>query len=153
MNATVLAVGVLALGVTAVVALGAFAVRKWLQPALDLVVGRYVDDPIRLLHERLKTLENDVDELPRKWQEIERDSKKLRDRATYHVRRVRAELDQLDLADPELDALASDLRGRDGEPGEQGELLPVPAAVAEVTPAQEDPIMAALRHKWAKHGL
>jgi len=116
------------------------------------VIGRYVDEPMKVLHERVAALESDVDELPKRWDDIRGESKRLRDRATYHVRRARAELEQLDLEDPELDALASDLRGRDAE-GEHGSQLPlVPDAMETAPPAQEDPIMAALRHKWAKNG-
>jgi len=152
MNATLVAVGLSALGVTSLVALGAFFVRKWFLPGLEVVVGRYVDAPLKALHERVSVVESDVDELPKRWDDIRGESKRLRDRATYHVRRARAELEQLDLEDPELDALASDLRGRNGE-GEHAEQLPlVPDDVAPVA-AQEPPIMTALRHKWAKHGL
>jgi len=152
MNATLLAVGTLALGVTALVALGAFVVHKWLEPMMDVVVGRYVDAPIKHLHDRVAALESDVDELPKRWDDIRGESKRLRDRATYHVRRARAELEQLDLEDPELDALASDLRGRNGEPEQAGELQSVPDLVATVAP-EESAIDRALRYKWSKHGL
>jgi len=151
MNATLIAVGVLALGVTALVALGALFVQKWLRPLLDLVVGRYMERPIRLLDERIKQLESDVDELPKKWDDIRDASKKLRDRATYHTRRVRAELGALDLADPELDAIADSLRGANGEGEPEGELPLVLADVAEAS--EEDEMTRALKHKWANRGL
>jgi len=152
MDTTFVAVGVLALGVTALVALGAFFVRRWLQPAFELVVGRYVDEPLRALHERVKAVEADVDELPRRWEEIARDSKKLRDRATYHVRRARSELEALGLEDPELETLAKELRGANGE-GEHGAQLPLVQDDLAPVAAEESPIDRALRHKWAKHGL
>ena len=78
---------------------------------------------------RLLEVEEAVDLLPRKWEEIKRDAKSLYGRASHHVGRAREELEARGLRDPELDELDGQLRLIDGGRSEVGGLREVPEGV------------------------
>ena len=88
-------------------------------------------DPGPDLDRRLKDLEDAIDRLPSKWEEIKREAQSFYNRATHHVRRARKELEESGFRDPELDEIAQfdllegDARGS----GEEG-VHPLPTHVA-----------------------
>lgn len=61
-------------------------------------------------HRRLIELEDAVDRLPAKWEDVQREAKSYYARATHHVRRARQELEERGLADAELDELSQRLQ-------------------------------------------
>lgn len=74
-------------------------------------------------HRRLMELEEAVDRLPAKWEDVKREANSFYSRGLHHVRRVREELEARGLRDTELDDLDGQLRPLD-EPGGDGEGVP-----------------------------
>lgn len=74
-------------------------------------------------HRRLMELEEAVDRLPAKWEDVKREANSFYSRGLHHVRRVREELEARGLRDTELDDLDGQLRPLD-EPGSESEGVP-----------------------------
>jgi len=102
-----------------------------------------------LTHAKLSELDELVDLLPKKWDDIKLDARRFYDRASYAVRSVRAELAQDGLADPAIEDLDYELRGLDGGGGEGSELRAVPDDVAG-DPGEIDPAVRSFLYKQAR---
>lgn len=87
---------------------------------------------------RLMVLEDAVDRLPSKWDEVKREAKNFYQRAGHHVRRARTELSERGFADPELEQLSNDLLPIDGGGGSEEGLQHVRAGMAEIPRAVEE---------------
>ena len=81
---------------------------------------------------RLRDLEDLVDRLPQRWEEIKREASRLDGRARYAVTRAREELSTSGLADERLEDLAGELHLVDGNGVPPQEVPEVPENVAEV---------------------
>lgn len=150
MNLTFFAIGFAALALLALAVSGYFTVKRWFFPVFKMTLESYWRGRWDIIDERLESLETDVAQLPRVWEEFASEAKKSQERARWHVRRVKKELEQRGLTDDEINSLDSEIRNRDGAGGDQGELLDLSDAMAKVSPApEEDPIQKALRRKWA----
>lgn len=148
MNSILFGGGVLALGVAAIAAVVFFVVRKWANPLLEAVLERYWSARWQELIDRVSSLEADVDTLPRVWEEFAGDAKKAQDRARWHVRRARKELQERGFTDDELDTLDSTLRPIDGDRGNGSGMSGLQDPVAPVPPPPESWQTKALRRKW-----
>lgn len=148
MNTTLLLASVFSFLAVALAILGVYAGRKYISPVLRTALEAYWSQRWQEIHERLRDLEEDVSKLPRVWEEFSRDAKKGQERARWHVRRVKKELERHGFEDAEIDALDSEIRARDGAGGNGQGLLPLHDAMEEVPTPQEDPLARALRQKW-----
>lgn len=81
---------------------------------------------------RIGDLEDLVDRLPTRWEEIKAESARLDARARYAVGRVRKELEERDLQHDGIESLAGELRLVDGDGSESDGMLAVRADVEEV---------------------
>lgn len=90
---------------------------------------------------RIHELEDAVDRLPAKWEDVKREAKSFYGRAGHHVRRIEAELQERGLRDPELDDVARDLLPIDGGGSSEQGVLPLREDVEapEPTPAAWTP--------------
>jgi len=130
---------------------GITAVQRWGVPTLKAGLEAYWSDRWETVEERLDVLERHVDTLPQIWEDFAVDAKKRQERARWHVRRVKKELEKHGLADPEIETLDSDLRPAHGGGGDEGELPLLSDAMAQNTPEpEEDPVTRTLRHKWGR---
>jgi len=80
---------------------------------------------------RFRDLEDLVDRLPNRWEEIKREASRLDGRARYAVSRVREELASLDAEDDAVTELAAELELPDVEGGGTEGVLPMRPGVAE----------------------
>jgi len=146
----------IAFTVLALVVLGVSLVyvgRTWAIPIARTALETYWSERWETVDERLRALEEDVGSLPRVWEEFSRDSKKAQERARWHVRRVKKELERHGLADGEIDSLDSELRRVDGEGSNGQGLLPLHDVLEESPQGQpQTPIDLALSHKWRMYG-
>jgi len=114
------------------------------------------DGPEVPFERRLTVLEELVDMLPLKWEEIQRTALGAEARARAHIKRVQKELASLGLEDPGLDRAASELRTIDDNGGEEESVRLVPGGVeADISPPDrtdppphEDWLDLALAAKW-----
>jgi hypothetical protein len=136
--------------VFAVAVFGAYSLKRWGFPIATAALEAWWSERWQEINERLRDLEEDVSNLPRVWEEFSRDTKKAQERARWHVRRVKKELERLGYEDAEIDRLSEDLRSRDGAGGNGQGMLPLHDAMAEVATPAEDPITQALRMKWSR---
>ena len=149
MNVSLIVVSVSFLSLALLAVLLGFVVKKWAFPLSKAVLEGWWSERWDTLQARLEELERHVDTLPQLWEEFAVDARKRQERARWHVRRVKKELEKNGLSDPEIDSLDSDLRPLDGEGSEDGGLSPLSDHVAQTPSATaEDPITAALRRKW-----
>lgn len=149
---TLSALGVALSAVFLTVAMGIFAVFRWGKPLFQTLVEREWSARVSHLRERLEDVEREMEDLPRKWESFAYEAKKAQERARYHARRVKKELEARGFADDEIDAMVGSLHGIDGARGENGGLRELPDDVAEVPQLEtEDPTIIALRRKWG-HG-
>jgi len=148
MNTSLLLGGLFAFLAVALAVFGIYSGRKWVFPLLVKALEAYWSERWTDLEVRLQGIEADLASLPRVWQEFATDAKKAQERARWHVRRVKQELESRGLSDPEIDTLDSDIRRRDGEGGNGQGVLPLPENMEAVSQTQEDPIARALRQKW-----
>ena len=129
--------------------LAAFAVKKWVYPVSKTALEAYWSARWDAIEERFIAIEKDLLELPRVWEEFARDAKRSQERARWHVRRVKTELEKLGLSDPEMDSIDSNLQPSDADgSGEEGMLALHDAVASDAPPPTEDPITLALRRKW-----
>lgn len=150
MESILLGISALLFVVFAVVVFGAYSVKRWGFPVARHALETYWSARWTTIDERLRDLEEDVSSLPRVWEEFSRDAKKAQERARWHVRRVKKELERLGYEDAEIDALSEDLRRRDGEGGNGQGLLPLHDALEADAPPPPDPITQALNRKWGR---
>jgi len=136
----------LALGI---VATGVAFTRQVLKPWIHDEVEAYVGQQLELFGTQFSQLSDEVAALPKTYEEERRESKRLRDRASYHVRRARAELADLNLEDGELEGLAGELRLIDASGSEDSILPDVRDGVAPG--AEEKTVMQrAFESKWSR---
>jgi len=149
MNITLFGVAALLFVVVLSLALGIIALQKWGFPLARTALEAWWSDRWDLINERLRNVEEDVGSLPRVWEEFATDAKKAQERARWHVRRTKKELEKRGLADVELDSLDGEIRERDGAGGNGQGLLELSEAVEEVpAPPPQDPMNAVYRRKW-----
>ena len=148
MNNAIFAVGILLLGVAAVVIVAFLGVQRWLKPVLEAALERYWSEGQAAMEDRLMALEADVSALPRTWEEFATDARKADQRARWHVKRVRTELEERGLVDDEVDALSRELRLVDGSGGNSSGVQSLQDPVAEIPTPSQDPIQRALRKKF-----
>ena len=89
------------------------------------------DAPEKAFSIRLLDLEDSVERLPRKWEDIKREALAAESRARAHIKRAQKELDERGLSDPGVDQLGRELSLLDGDGGEEGGVSPVPQALAD----------------------
>jgi len=86
---------------------------------------------------RFRDLEDLVDRLPKRWDEIKREVARLDSRARYAVKGAREELAERGLEDDRLEELAGELHIVDGGGSGSEEVYAVPTGV-ETSPESED---------------
>lgn len=150
METVILSVGVFAIGVGLLAILGLVIGKKWAYPLAKTALEGYWSARWNEIDGRLTNCEEELDRLPRIWEEFARDAKRSQERARWHVRRVKKELENLGLADGEIDTIDSDLRPVDADGGGEEGVLPLRDVVAKTSPPKEDPITAALQRKWGR---
>lgn len=87
------------------------------------------------VEQRFRDLEDLVDRLPQRWEEIKREAGRLDARARYAVGRARSELAESGLADERLEELGSELHLVDDGGSGGGPVSPLPTPL-EVAPQQ-----------------
>lgn len=80
---------------------------------------------------RFVALEDAVDRLPSKWEEVKREAKSFYQRALHHARRAQAELADRGFEDPELNDVAGHLRLLDGGGSDESPLQSVREGVED----------------------
>jgi len=133
MDSLILAVGFAVLSALLLGALGAVFAWRHHRSILEAVFSRWQKQVL----DRLENVEEFVETLPGVYEGYATEARKNRQRATWHVTRVKKELEKLGLRDPELDELAGNLRPTDGEGSGDGELLALHTTVAESPPSSE----------------
>jgi len=96
---------------------------------------------------RLRDVEDAVERLPKKWEDLKRDAAAAETRARAHIRRAQKELDERGFADPGVDQMAYELGVSDGVGGEDDGLRSVPGGV-EGLEEQPVPGPAAAEEDW-----
>ncbi len=149
MDTTLIAISAFFSSVFLLVVLGIFLVHMWGKPLFEGFVERAWSHLATGLVARVDTLEAEVEQLPRTWEEFAVDAKKIHDRTRWHIRRVKKELQERGLSDQEIDTLDGTLRPVDGGGGEEGQLQLLQDPVAEVLEAPQEAWMTrALRRKY-----
>lgn len=128
-SAALLALGVRALAVFGDLSAALTGIWETLAQGLDASEGS--------VRQEIRDLEDLVDRLPQRWEEIQRESARLDARARYAVQRTRKELEERGLADERLDELDTELRLIDGDRGGVGPMREVPGGVAETQPTPD----------------
>jgi len=145
MDSLILAVGFAVLSALLLGALGAVVAWKHNRAILQAVFSGWNKETL----DRLENLEEFVESLPGVYEGFATEARKARQRATWHVTRVKKELDKLGLRDPELDELAGNLRPVDGEGSGDGEVLALHSPVEESSPpSQTEELDALTRRKF-----
>lgn len=148
MNQGLLAAGFLALAVAIVAGLGAILAHRWGLPLARAALEAYWSERWNAAESRLQELELQAERLPRVWEEFAKDAKKAQDRARWHVRRVKQELQERGLQDDEINLLDGTLREADGEGGNGSGLSDLQGPLATVPEIPPSPIEIALNRKW-----
>ncbi len=78
---------------------------------------------------RLRDVEDLVDRLPKKWEDIKREAAAAETRSRNHIRRAQKELEERGFEDPGIDQLAQELRVHDGDGSEDGGVQPLRSGV------------------------
>jgi len=145
MDSLILAVGIAVLSALLLGALGAVVAWKHHRALLEAVFRPWNE----ATQQRLDFLEEFVETLPGLYEGFATEARKARQRATWHVSRVKKELDKLGLRDPEMDELAGNLRPVDGEGSGDRGLLALHSHVAESPPpSQSDEMDDLARRKF-----
>jgi len=145
MDLIALFAALLALAVLGVLAAGATVAWKQHRRILEAVFSRWNKHTL----DRLEVLEQFVESLPGVYEGFASEARKARQRATWHVSRVRKELEKHGLVDPELEELSSRLQRVDGEGSGDGELLALHTSLAESPPpSQADEMDELARRKF-----
>jgi len=123
---------------------------KALQAACEHL-STLADAPEKAFSLRMLELEDSVERLPRKWEDIKREALAAEARARAHIKRAQKELSERGLADPGVDQLGRELSLLDGDGGEESGLSAVPQDVAVAAardPEPEDWAEVARNHKF-----
>lgn len=88
------------------------------------------EGPEKVFSLRLLDLEDSVERLPRKWEDIKREALASESRARAHIKRAQKELSERGLTDPGVDQLGRELSLLDGDGSEEEGLSAVPENVA-----------------------
>lgn len=91
-----------------------------------------IDAGAKSVRAEIRDLEDLVDRLPRRWEEIQDEARRLDGRARYAASSARKELAEHGLTDDKLEALALELQLGNDDGGGISELSPMPEAVAGV---------------------
>jgi len=94
------------------------------------------EGPEESLRVRMLDMEDAVERLPRKWEDIKREALASESRARAHIKRAQKELGDRGLADPGVDQLGRELSLLNGDGSEDETVPAVPESVAE--PAAPD---------------
>jgi len=78
---------------------------------------RIAEGPETSFSHRLVELEDLVDRLPKKWEDVKREAAAAEARARSHIRRAQKELEERGFEDPGVDQLAHELHVVDGDGG------------------------------------
>ncbi len=84
--------------------------------------------------ERIRDMEDSVERLPLRWDQIRAEAERFDGRARSAIKRVEKELAANGLADDTIAGLSRELRVSDGGRSGEEEMPPVPAGVAESEP-------------------
>lgn len=134
-------------------ALGIFGELAGSVTAIGDRVARALDDGEGTVRQEIRDLEDLVDRLPARWEDIKREAARLDARARYAVDRARQELAERGLADERLDDVGAQLRLLDGEGGELGGMQPVPTEMARAPePPPAEPASWEDRARMRKFG-
>lgn len=103
--------------------------------------------------QRLVEVEDAVDRLPSKWEDVKRETTSLYNRTRHHIRRTQRELEERGLEDPELDQLEFEVGGvqrRDENGGGSQGVQPMPESVEPTAPPSWAPpsIEEIIAAKW-----
>lgn len=90
------------------------------------------DGPERVFRDRFNDLEDIVERLPKKWEDIKREAAAAESRARYHVGRAREELEERGLTHPGLEDMADQLQLIDGGGGPGEGVQPMRSEVESV---------------------
>lgn len=148
MEQTIIALGAGVFFIIAASVLGAYVLSKWGLPVARTALEAYWSERWGVIDERLRDIEEDVGSLPRVWEEFATDAKKAQERARWHVRRAKKELETRGFGDAELDTLDSEIRARDGAGGNGSGLPELFDHVEEVPTAPANPMNEVLKRKW-----
>jgi len=147
MDLTALIAASVALSLNLVLILGVRIAWNAREPLLKAVFSRHQSET----QGRLEILEEFVETLPGVYEGFATEARKARQRATWHVSRVRKELEKHGLVDPELEELSSRLQPVDAEGSEESGLLALHTPVAESSPETEAEMMGrAFEQKWSR---
>ena len=101
---------------------------------------------------RLRNLEDAIERLPRKWEDIKREAQAADARARHHARRVRQELEDRGLTDEGVEALAEQFQLVNDDGSTRGGVQPMRenmASVPEGAEPESGDLMAEIhRKKW-----
>ncbi len=90
---------------------------------------RIAEGPEKSFSHRMLDVEDAVDRLPKKWEDMLRASHAAEARARSHIKRAQKELEERGFADAGVDQLGMELRGLDEEGGPGDGLQPLPEDV------------------------
>jgi len=92
-------------------------------------IAQGADEPLK---DRLRDVEDLVDRLPKKWEDIKREAAAAETRARNHIRRAQKELDERGFTDPGVDQLGYELGVSNGDGGDPDGVRRVREEVASV---------------------
>lgn len=137
------AIGAVIAGALVALAVAAYRFSGPVLGALSGIAGALetvVQGSGAVLETRIRDLEDSVDRLPARWEEIKRETSRLDARARYTAGRIRKELAERGLTDDRLDSLGVEGGGDDGDGSEFEGVLPLRAEVASAPrPAEAAP--------------
>lgn len=148
------AVGALLLGGSALAAVVLFRVHLGSLDAIRELLARIAEGGETPMRVRVSDLEDAVERLPRRWEDIKREAARVDARARSVVARARQEFAESGLADERLETVADELGLRDGEGGGGGGVHAVRDQMAEVAratapePPAGDWVERTRRLKW-----
>jgi len=140
MNGSALIAVLSALAAAILAVVGAFALWARLLMKVEETSRQCMEEGIRDLHTLVADLARSVDDLPRRWDDIRSETRRLRDRAIYHHRRVSDELEEAGYEDPEITSIGKELGVLDpaSEVGDQIELLPDETPLPDAQPVDPE---------------
>lgn len=95
------------------------------------VLGDYLDGGAASQEARFRDLEDLVDRLPQRWEEIKREASRLDGRARYAVTSIKKELDDRGLEDAGVEGLANELQLVDAGSGGSESVPAMPEGMAQ----------------------
>ncbi len=87
---------------------------------------------------RLMEVEDGLERLPKKWEEIKREAQAAESRARSHTKRALKELEEHGYSDPGVTQMAGELQLLDGGGSEASGVQPVPEGMAVDEPEVQD---------------